>query len=185
MNFDMLDEIKKAEIKNEIISNTNYIGWLTNFIIQNVCIFNDCETILSLVNITDEYVNNIIKLDYFFEIIFEYAKSKKIESFLSGVTNFLNVKFNGIGLEIGEMMGQGTTIYCRKKDIDDTFIDFNKVISDKKKNEILLNSFANKIQIIYNSGVPLRDIIATFNDAVKEIRQKNRGTTLKREKKES
>lgn len=131
-----IDELnKQMEIKEEMISNPNYIEWLCNFTKKNGGSFYSDDWDYKPGVISDSDMKNVNNLGIFFEGIEDYAENNNIlfRPIFDGSTYF--VRYNDVNLEIGFMAGQGSCAFSRMIIRNDNFInncvDFNEVL---KKN---------------------------------------------------
>ena len=126
---------KQVELRDEMMSNPDYIEWLCNFTKKNGGSFYDDEWYYKPEEITDYDRINVDNLNIFFEGIDLYAKKNDIpcNQIAFGATYF--VRYNDVDLEIGFMVGQGSLAFSRRVIPEDNFInnciDFNELL---KKN---------------------------------------------------
>ena len=123
---------KRKERMNIIMSNTDYINWLIDFM-KDKKIFHDEDWDYSLQKLDKYNQERVNELGLFFEGIFHYARSNNIDSFFRPLGECFYIKMNDNYFEIGYITGQGTMFYCKKVSPDEDFIDFIDIINNKDK----------------------------------------------------
>ena len=127
---------KQVELRDEMMSDPNYIEWLCNFTKKTGGSFYDDEWDYKPEEITDYDRKNVDNLNIFFEGIDLYAKKNDIpcNQIAFGATYF--VRYNDVDLEIGFMVGQGSLAFSRMIIAEENFInnciDFNDVLKKNK-----------------------------------------------------
>ena len=157
----LIEERKQNDEKKKVMkSNTNYLEWIVNFMVDKTGFCDDdwmdCP---EKINENDrEHVDNLHLL---YEIIEEYASKNYIYPIKFGWAYYYNIKYNNIGFQIGVMNGQGTRTICSKVKIDENldFIDFIDIINDKKRDnveiiETKLEELSNYIVSLCEYGIP-------------------------------
>lgn len=170
------NKFKEREIKiKEIISNYEYINWLEEWTIKNPN-FNDYLSLTNKNNISDNDLENINKLNLFFSGIERYASKNYIYPTLdSSFTEYYKIKYNNIGYYIGLITEKGIISFCKRtNEIDESFIDLNDIILDKKNEvsrniEIKLQELYNQLIFYYQNGIPLEAIKTTVENAFLDI----------------
>ncbi len=139
---EIIDKLnKQIEIREEIMSNPDYIEWLCNFTKKNGGSFYDDEWDYKSEEITDYDRENVNNLNIFFECIDLYAENNNIpfRHITDGASYF--IKYDNVGLEIGFIEGQGVVTFSRMVIVDEYFnnnsINFNNVL---KKNKVKVKS---------------------------------------------
>ncbi|MBQ8891627.1 MAG: hypothetical protein IJ068_02050 [Bacilli bacterium] len=168
-------EARKNKI-HEIVSNDVYIKWLERFT-NKYDKFQDDEFFYDKKHLSDEDLDNVNNLSLFFDAINHYASlnyiyPKKEFDF----THYYQIKYNGIGYEIGVITGQGTVSFCeRTYNITDEFIDFNDIMINKpqEKTEYFnkrLIELSSIIGYYYEQGIPMHAIEQTINNTLSDIK---------------
>lgn len=173
-----LDE-RKNKIK-EIISNNNYINWLQKFTLTYPKFRND-DFINNKDKLEESDLKNIDNVSLLYYGIKDYANSNYIYPFIdSDFVKYYRIKYNNIGYEIGMIIGQETLFFCERVDnIDNTFIDFNNIILNKKEEntkfiEERLNELSNTITCLHEQNIPLDIIKSIIDDNIFNIEEKSK-----------
>ena len=180
-------EERKNKVK-EIVSNDNYINWLQEFTIKYPNFRSDTLFDNNKLSLIDK--DNINNLKLLFEAIYNYASSNYIYPLNDfDFVEYYRIKYNNISYEIGIITDKGTLFFCeRVNNIDDTFIDFNNIILNKKEDstefiEKRLTELSNIITYFYEQNIPLNAIKSTINDtlwSIEELDNKNSKKMLKK-----
>ena len=172
---EMIEKQKRQkEIMKEMLSNTDYIEWLIDFTKDRES-FADSDWDYSSEKLNDIDQKNVNNLSLFFEGVYNYARDNYLYSTMRPFGESFQLKLNDIGLEIGYMSGQGTLFYCKRIPLtDDSFIDINDVITNKKQDNVDsitsdLNYLSDTINNLYKRGVPLEAISTIINKTISEI----------------
>ena len=167
----LLEIKKKVE---EIKSNPNYILWLQEFTIKYPVFTDDSLEDLKKLSTIDK--ENVSSLGFLFDCIYDYAENNYVYAFKdSDFTRYFNIEYNNIGYKIGLMSGQGIFHFCeRLKKIDNTFIDFNDILLNKKQEKTKfikekLNELSNYIMNLNEQDIPLKAIKETVNNCFLDI----------------
>lgn len=177
-------EVRQNKIK-ELISNNKYITWLDKFT-NKYSTFRDDDFLYDKDNLSKEDLENVDNLNLLFNGIENYAKDNFIYPYAdSDFVNYYRIMYNNFGYEIGVITGQGTLFFCEKTNyIDDSFIDFNDIILNKKqKNTDLINKrlaeLSSIITYFYEQNVPLFAIKSTVTDTLWQIEENSIKSTKK------
>ena len=163
---ELLEEKKEFFRNNEIVSK-NYLDWL----VKTTSIMPYIGTYYLYSNVSKQDEENINDLEVIYELIAEYAKENYVEPISIEVGDFFcgdyyQVKYNGIGFEIGIDLFQGLDYYCnRVKQVDKKAIDLEKAIKggkhpNTKKMELKLKSLEEYLMELIDSdvsGVAIRE----------------------------
>lgn len=120
------DLVKHREHAQKLISNDEYMRWLEKFTLSYPR-FSDYDWLYYPERLTEDDYNRVRELCYFFDGIVDYAERKGLTIKKDENEAELLVKFNGVGYEIGLVVGQGSFMYVLRRDIsqNEPFIDFN------------------------------------------------------------
>ena len=172
-NFIEKQKIEEEEI-NKILSNTDYINWIINFLADNDS-FSDYCWLYNSLNLKDIDVKNLKKLSLFYDGVDKYANENFIYPTNDNNGSFYQIKYNDWCFEIGVIYGQGTTYYCQKAYVkEDKYIDFNDILNNRKQDNIseitdTLKLLSECILDAYNKGVPIEAIKNTTDKVINDI----------------
>ena len=171
-------ENKRKEKIINIVSSIDYIKWLIDFTKDKEG-FTDNDWDYAPIKLSKNDQEKVDDLQLLFEGIYNYAKKNYIYSTPCSLGEYYNIKIGDIGFEIGYITGQGTMFYCKRVDIQDNFIDFMDILSNKKQDNVdyiekELNMLSDMINNIYNNGIPIDAITETYNIAIRDIIKKER-----------
>lgn len=191
---DYIESLKINESKRkEMFSNYNYLKWLESFTIEHPS-FSDDDWLYFPEQISETDNENVKNLHLLYEGIEFYAKKNYIyptKCDFGYYEDYYNLKLDNVSYELGRSIGQGTLFFCRRKplNIDLEYIDFNDIISDKKKDGIdvitkQLKDLSSQVLKLYKNGVPLDALIETLDTTLTEIEkeEENSKKTFKRTK---
>ncbi|MBQ7140286.1 MAG: hypothetical protein IJO32_02135 [Bacilli bacterium] len=176
------------EKRKEMFSNTNYIKWLEGFTTKYES-FADDSWLYAPTELSQEENEKVANLHLLYEGIELYAKKNYIYPTECDFGGYYNIKLDNIGYEIGMLVGQGTVFFCKRTGIDEEleYIDFNDIMSDKKKDGVdeitqQLKDLSNKVLELHKKGVPLDALIEILDTTLTGIKkeEKNPTKTLKR-----
>lgn len=177
-NSYLINQKEKEKNIKTMMSNTDYLFWLDRFT-QDKEVFYDDQWLYFSDKINDSDKKNVEKLKLFYEGIDEYANKNYIYPISWDYGNYYKIKLDNLGFKIGLTYGQGISFSCERVFVDNEqeFIDFNDIITDKKKNnvdefDIKLNTLADYIKNIYEQGVPGQAIVSTLINAISYIETK-------------
>ena len=177
-----------GEKRKEMFSNTNYIKWLEGFTTKYES-FADDSWLYAPTELSQEENEKVDNLHLLYEGIELYAKKNYIYPTKCDFGGYYNIKLDNIGYEIGMLVGQGTVFFCKRTGIDKEleYIDFNDIMSDKKKDGVdvitqQLKDLSNKVLELHKKGIPLTALIETLDTTLIGIKEeeKNPTKTLKR-----
>lgn len=176
------------EKRKEMFSNTNYIKWLEGFTTKYKS-FADDSWLYTPTELSQEENEKVANLHLLYEGIELYAKKNYIYPTECAFGGYYNIKLDSIGYEIGMLVGQGTVFFCKRTGIDKDleYIDFNDIMTDKKKDGVdvitqQLKDLSNKVLELHKKGIPLTALIETLDTTLTGIKgeEKNPTKTLKR-----
>ena len=176
------------EKRKEMFSNTNYIKWLEGFTTKYES-FADDSWLYAPTELSKEENEKVANLHLLYEGIELYAKKNYIYPTECDFGGYYNIKLDNIGYEIGMLVGQGTVFFCKRTGIDKDleYIDFNDIMTDKKKDGVdvitqQLKDLSNKVLELHKKGIPLTALIETLDTTLTGIKEeeKNPTKTLKR-----
>jgi len=169
------EEIAKNNTIKEIISSTKYFEWLKEFT-KDKDYFGDDDWQYSPEELSDTDRKNVENLRFLYEGIDKYAIENHIYPTKFGYGYFYGIRLDESAFEIGIMIGQGASCFCKKVQVDDEsrFINFNDIINNKKNEQVdfintKLNEIRDMILSTYNIGVPIEAINGTLKDTIGEI----------------
>ena len=111
-NYFIEELIERINKQKEIQSNPKYINWLEKFT-ERYPRFTDDDILYEKKFKSAEDIDGVNNLSLLYNVIEEYAQKNYI--YLEKNSDFYGsykIKYNGIGYEIGCMVGQGTLFYC-------------------------------------------------------------------------
>jgi len=168
--------IERDRKQKEITSKREYIIWLGEFT-KKYPQFADYEFVYDRQKITDSDFNNINNLSLLFEGIRKYANNNYLYARSDEFLMEYKIKYLGTGYKIGLITGQGSYFFCERiSNPDDTFIDFNDIMSNSKlpNTEFINNKLielSNIISYYYELGIPLPALQETVNNTLNEIKE--------------
>jgi len=158
-NMGLGEEMRKRNAeKKELLSNDNYILWLEKFTLTYQR-FADINWLYKPEELPEVDTNNVGKIEIFFEALSDYCQKYYINMDVNNTheSRHINIKYNGVGYEIGLIVGQGAFVYVGRKAPEDSAIDFNDVLND-----IAPKDFDAK-----------KDLIGKFEQIVTEMKAMN------------
>ena len=165
--------INSAEKAERLVSNTKYMLWLEEFTAKNHG-FSDDSWLYNSEKLSAIDSENVHNLCSFFNGIAKYADNNFLPVYSEDAhESHVYIQFNGIGYEIGVVVGQGAYTYCQRLNIfsDKRFINFNDVVANKKQKNVdhinkQLNKLSASIHTLMDMGVPIKAITGTIEDAL-------------------
>ena len=154
-----LEEIKKRNaVKEELVSDDNYIRWLEKFTFKYKKFIDD-TWLYKPEELSEFDSKNVGKIGLFFEALSDYCRKYyiNIDCNEGHVVECINIKYNDVGYEIGLIVGQGACVYVERKAPKDDAIEFNYVLND-----IAPEDFEAK-----------RDLVSKFAQIVSEMKAMN------------
>lgn len=133
-----------------IVSNNEYILWLESFTASHPR-FTDDAWLYSPEEISKEDYAKVTDICSFFDGIIHYANKNYLRTYDECDGQYVYIKFNNIGYNIGIRHGQGSYVYCKRVKIsaEHFFIDFNDVMNDKEQDHVdFVNSEFYKMSLI-------------------------------------
>ena len=174
--------IENEKIKNDIIdeisSKTDYINWVINYSKNKKEFYSD-DYFYHFDILDEESKTNIEHLCFLYDAIDRYSNKNYIYPTTTEFGNYYKIKYNNQGFQIGFMAGQGIIFYCKKCQIDDSFLDFNDLINNKKQKKVEainnnLKQISDKIISAYNSGASIDAINDTINQTLNNLTKKDK-----------
>jgi len=180
--FDIETMLKEWEDNaKELVSNTEYITWLNNFTKEHLS-FSDDDWLYCPEKISTKDNKFVKQLYLLYQGIKTYAIKNYIYPIKCDSGEFYKIQYDGIGYEIGRLVGQGTLLFCRRVKIenDKEFIDFNYIMNNKEQDNVKdikakLEYLSKAVISAHECGVPIDAIWAMLGDTVNKIEQ---GETL-------
>lgn len=124
-------EIEKLH-EREIISNDDYIDWLIKFTEEYPC-FSDDSWLYCPEEISDENRKKVSILSNFFKVIDDYANMNYLPNNETDFGYTYCINHNGVNLEVGMAIGQGTIFYVSRKEDDlENVIEFRNIQKGEK-----------------------------------------------------
>ena len=119
----------QTEKKKDMMSNANYLEWLSQFT-QDRAGFASDDWLYFPEELEEYDRQNVDSLCLFYEGIDEYAKRVHFKPTPCEFGNYYKIRLNELGFKIGILIGQGTVFFCEKIPVenDANFIDFNDII---------------------------------------------------------
>ena len=171
------------EKRKEMFSNTNYIKWLEGFTTKYES-FADDSWLYTPTELSQEENEKVVNLHLLYEGIELYAKKNYIYPTECDFGGYYNIKLDNIGYEIGMLVGQGTVFFCKRTGIDKDleYIDFNDIMTDKKKDGVdvitqQLKDLSNKVLELHKKGIPLTALIETLDTTLTGIKEEEKNPT--------
>lgn len=159
----------------KMLSNTDYIKWLVSFTVEHSSFFDD-DWLYFPEKISKEDLEQVNNLHLMYHGIEKYASKNYIYPTECKFGNFYKIKLENTGFEIGVLVGQGTSFFCTRVQVENKkdFIDFNDIINNKENDNVAiiknkLNELSNLVISLYKSGVPGEAIVITLDNALNEI----------------
>ena len=173
-DYKTLEELKQLDIK-KILSNSEYINWLKEFL-NTYPNFSDDDWLYYPNKISINDKKNVNKLYLLYYGIDEYCKTNYFYPSLNEFGNYYKIKYNNINFIIGHFIGQGNHFYVKKIDKLDDCIDFNNILYNKKRENIEsikidLKKLSDKIQLLYEYGIPPLAIKECVDNTLNEIEE--------------
>lgn len=171
---EVLQELINSEEKaKKLVSDTKYIVWLEEFTAKNHG-FSDDSWLYDPDKLSAEDSENVRNLCSFFNGIAKYADNNFLPVYSEDAhESHVYIQFNGIGYEIGVVVGQGAYTYCQRLNIfsDKRFINFNDIVTNKKQKNVdyinkQLGKLSSAIHSLMELGVPEKAISGTVNNAL-------------------
>ena len=125
--IDFFDDKKKyISTVNDLIKDDKYILWIDDFMKNNIYFTNEPQYHLCE-DISLEDINNMMSLNYFYNIVELYAKYVGFSSYHYEDINYYLIKYNGNGYKI--MRLDKSLFLCHKIDITDNvcFFDYENI----------------------------------------------------------
>lgn len=163
---------EENDYKKELVKQPKYFDWLLKIIESNENSFcnAECQYLKESENgYTKEDIENIYMLHQFFEVINDYASQNYIVGDPNDYGRHYYISYNGICLEIGICIGQGSFVYVTKVELNYNSIDFDYVLGKTKntKQEIIISNlteFEGYIEVMVKNGIPFTSIQAKFTE---------------------
>ena len=162
----------------EIVSNAEYITWLGNFTKEHAN-FSDDTWLYCQEKLSAKDNKRVEELHLLYNGIEIYANHNYIYPIECDFGGYYKIKFDGIGYELGRLIGQGTLFYCTRVEIenDKEFIDFNDIMINKERDNVTiinaklveLSKFVNSV---YECGVPYEAICETLEATLNKMKSK-------------
>lgn len=155
--------------KKEIVSDYTYISWLEKFTLQHES-FSDDSWLYKPEEISKDDNANVNRLQLFFEALSDYCHKYYID--IAYNKDFeverINIKHNGVGYQLGLVVGQGAYMYVERKEVEDRAIDFCDIVNDTipedfEAKKALLKSFEEIVAEMKKIGVPDSVILEMVN----------------------
>ena len=130
------EKLKSDHDKMEkLISNTDYIDWLSNFLRDKKYISDyDWMYFPDLFNENERM--NIAKICLLYQLVNEYSIKNSISVNDCEYGNYYGVKYKSFSFDIGVKLDKEIMFFCSQNIYDDNYIDFNNIL--KKKEKILI-----------------------------------------------
>ena len=171
------EKIRLEKIQNRIkniISNPDYMNWLEQFSLKYPN-FNSYEFYFND-KLSKEDKDNSNDLALLYEGISNYAHDNYLypisDSMYSG---YYRIHYNNVGYEIGVIKDQKIITLCKRFDsYDDTFIDFNDIMLNRKQPNTdyiteRLQELSNIVVGFYENNIPLRAIKSTLGKTITNL----------------
>ena len=155
----ILAKIKqRAADKKELVSNDNYILWLENFTSVYKS-FSDDSWLYKPEELSEVDAKNVERLSLFFEALSEYCAKYYINTSCNEEfeAERINIRHNGVGYQIGCVVGQGAYVYVERKAPRYDAIEFADVVND-----VAPQDFESK-----------KDLLSKFEQIVTEMKARN------------
>lgn len=160
---------KQNADKKEIVSDYTYISWLEKFTLLHGR-FADDSWLYKPDELSKEDNANVNKLQLFFEALSDYCHKYYID--IAYNKDFeverINIKHNGVGYQLGLVVGQGAYMYVERKEVEDNAIDFCDIVNDAipedfEVKKALLKRFEKIVAEMKKIGVPDSVILEMVN----------------------
>ena len=169
----IVSDLNKRNLKKKkIVSNYDYISWLEKFTLAHAS-FADDSWLYNPSEISKEDLKNVRILDIFFGGVAEYCHKYYIN--IDCEEEFeeerINLKYNGVGYQIGLVVGQGSYVYVTRKNLEGNEIDFEDVFSDVapadfEEKKALLLQYEQLVAEMKGMDVPLSAMLKIFNEQI-------------------
>ena len=155
--------------KKELISNCDYMMWLEKFTLLYSS-FADNTWLYKPDEISENEKEKVEKLELFFEGLSEYCHKYYIN--ISCNERFeeerINIKHDGIGYQLGLVIGQGGYVYVERKEPDENAIEFSDVLNDVvpadfESKKALLMQFEQLVSEIKAKDIPTSILLKIVN----------------------
>lgn len=162
----------------KIVSNVEYITWLGNFTKEHAS-FSDDTWLYCPEKLSAKDNKRVEELHLLYNGIEIYANHNYIYPIKCDFGGFYKIKYDGIGFEIGRLIGQGTLFYCTRVEIENEqeFIDFNDIMNNKERENV--HEFKSKLEYLseivistHEYGVPYEAICETLELTLNKIKSK-------------
>jgi len=170
--------LEKEKRKEEMISNSSYIEWLTGFVNNNKKFYSD-SWLYDPERIEEKDRNNVNNLELFFnklldELCNNYIYPKVEENSISKTVYYM-IKYKKTYFKIGILVGQGSVIFCEKIERSRNYTDFNDILTRKieERKEMIDKDLEKLEEIIYNmldNNIPINTIINKINSIDKDYK---------------
>ena len=129
----------KNEKMNELISSTDYIEWLANFL-KDTHSFSDEDWMYFLDLFENKDRLNMAKICLLYEVVSRYASKNNIDINICDYGNYYKVIYQDFCFDIGARLNQGVMFFCKEDRVDDKdiIVDFNNILEIKEKKKKLI-----------------------------------------------
>lgn len=127
-----IEELKrKHEERKDVVANDKYISWLEQFTLVYKC-FNDDNWLYNPEGLSEDDAKNVRKISSFFGALSEYCNRYYINIACNNryEVEHINIKHNGVGYQIGLLVGQGSLIYVERDEPKYDAIEFMDIVND-------------------------------------------------------
>ena len=164
------EKMRKRNVdKKELISNNNFISWLEQFTLKYND-FTDDDWLYKPDELSEVDTRNVGKLGLFFEALSDYCHKYyiNIDSNEMYEDECINIRHNGIGYQLGLVVGQGAYIYVNRKTPEDNAIEFMDIVNDIPPSDFeakkdLLKKFEQIIAEMNAMDIPKSVILERVN----------------------
>lgn len=173
----MADAKEQHDKAIKIVSTVEYITWLGNFT-KKYEGFSDNKWLYCPEELSEQDNNFVQELHLFYDGIETYSSHNYIYPIKCDFGGFYKIKYDGIGFEIGRLIGQGTLFYCTRVEIvnEQEFIDFNDIMNNKEQDNVKdinkkLEELSKFVISVYEYGVPYDAICDVLGDILIKIKE--------------
>ena len=145
------ENMRKRNVdKKELISNNNFILWLEQFTLRYNA-FTDDDWLYKPDELSEVDTRNVGKLGLFFEAMSDYCHKYyiNIDSNEMYEDECINIRHNGIGYQLGLVVGQGAYIYVNRKTPEDNAIEVMDIVNDISPSNFEATRFIKEIGTNY------------------------------------